>query len=187
MRRTILALTSGSSSLRACGGGAGESDATQTQVADEAAAKPDTGGVDSDLHRAHLAEGESGGPLLPNSSRSGLLLPRRGRALKTRVPDGHGSAVDLGLVPRKQADRLRGRGSAFLQLFAIDPSDAIHAPANEHQIVSQMIGPGEALRERLSGQPVFLVETHSSQPAGTHSMGSARHARNGRRELTRRR
>ena len=117
---------------------------------------------DSAWHQAHLAERESAVLAaelveIPGYFYEDVSAEELKNAL-AQWPEGLVVGVSLhGVREVSSGDEI-----AFLQLIAIDPTDALHAPANEDEFSGWFSGTEDTQRMELSGQTVFLAEDPST-------------------------
>jgi hypothetical protein len=155
MRRTVLLMTVGALVLSACSGAAKESEAPKTPLPDSA------------YHMANLAEGESAALAAELVDVPGYFYLDVGkRELKAELEMASGMQA---LAASFHGVRLVSSGDeiAFLALFVVDPSDAVHSQAYEDRLGTELTGAKEVLRETFSGQTVFLAEA-PAEPASRY-------------------
>lgn len=160
MRRATLAIVV--VLLAACSGGAEKREPAEASPADSA------------FHRANLAKGESDALAAELVEVPGYFYQDVGEAeLETELET---ASSMQSLAASFHGIRLVSSGDeiAFLALFVIDPTDAIHSQAYEDRLGTWMTGTEDVTRETFSDQTVFLAET-PTEPASRYKYVWDRH------------
>lgn len=164
----------------ACGGGGGASggtSATTTNPTTSPTTSPTRGAaapLTSAQHAEQLAKGESAAVAAELVEVPGYYYQDVDEQ-ELKVESDLYSALDpLGVSFHGVRQLSTGDEIAFLQLVALDPRDAVHAPANEELFAKSFTGASQVRRFEFSGQTVFLAE-EPSRPASRYQFVWLRH------------